>query len=396
MPTDTSGIHHVTAIASDPQQNVDFYTGVLGLRLVKLTVNFDDPGAYHLYYGDAVGHPGTLLTFFAWPGAPKGRQGTGQVAITAFCIPPGALDYWVERLNGRGIAVEGPTPRFGAQGGEQVLAVTDPDGPLLELVAHPTAQERPGWQRGPVPAEQAIRGLHGVTLWEDGYEVLSGAILFHAHVPLEPQEAPTLVGVPVFLTDGRADPIVRLAETERLAVLLREAGADVTLRWQPNGHTLSPQEVDEARGMVIVIAPLTTTVMNAVERRHAGVASGVNNAVARTAGLLAVAVLGIVVTAWFAQNLAGRLDALSVAPVVRHAIEGQRSRLAGIVIPSDVAPAARAQLKSAVVESFVGSFRVAMLIGAGLAVASAVSAAVLVGGTTEQAETEEVRQPTQT
>ena len=115
----------------------------------------------------------------------------------------------------------------------------------------------------------------------------------------------------------------------------------------------------------------------------------------RTASLLAVAVLGIVVTASFAQNLAGRLDALSVAPVVRHAIEGQRSRLAGTVIPSDVAPAARAQLKSAVVESFVGSFRVAMLIGAGLAVASAVSAVVLVGGTTEQAETEEVRQPTQ-
>ena len=268
MTAPMPGLHHVTAIASDPQRNVDFYTSVLGLRLVKLTVNFDDPGAYHLYYGDVVGHPGTFLTFFAWPGAPKGRQGTGQVASTAFSIPPGALDYWVERLNGRGIVVEGPTPRFGAQGGEQVLALTDPDGLLLELVAHPAAQERPGWQRGPVPAEHPIRGLHGLTLWEAGYEMLSGAILFHAHVPLEPQEAPTLVGVPVFLTGGQADPIVRPAETERLAVLLREAGADVTLRWQPNGHTLSPQEVDEARGMVIVIAPLTTTVMNAVERRR--------------------------------------------------------------------------------------------------------------------------------
>ena len=170
MTAPLPGIHHVTAIASDPQRNVDFYTGVLGLRLVKLTVNFDDPGAYHLYYGDAVGHPGTLLTFFAWPGAPQGRQGTGQVASTAFSIPPGALDYWVERLNGRGIAVEGPTSRFGAQGGEQVLALTDPDGLLLELVAHPAAHERPGWQKGPVPAEHAIRGLHGVTLWEAGYE----------------------------------------------------------------------------------------------------------------------------------------------------------------------------------------------------------------------------------
>jgi glyoxalase family protein len=156
MSTDISGIHHVTAIASDPQQNVDFYAGVLGLRLVKLTVNFDDPGAYHLYYGDAVGYPGTLLTFFAWPGAPKGRQGTGQVAITAFSIPPGALAYWVERLNGRGIVVEGPTPRFGAQEGEQVLALADPDGLLLDLVAHPAAQERPGWDGGPVPAEHTV------------------------------------------------------------------------------------------------------------------------------------------------------------------------------------------------------------------------------------------------
>jgi catechol 2,3-dioxygenase-like lactoylglutathione lyase family enzyme len=102
MTAPLPGIHHVTAIASDPQGNVDFYTGVLGLRLVKLTVNFDDPGAYHLYYGDTVGHPGTLLTFFAWPGAPQGRHGTGQVASTAFSIPPGALDYWVERLNGCG------------------------------------------------------------------------------------------------------------------------------------------------------------------------------------------------------------------------------------------------------------------------------------------------------
>src|SRR5205807_3589031 len=84
MSQDILGIHHVTAIAGDPQRNVDFYTGVLGLRLVKLTVNFDDPRSYHLYYGDELGHPGTLLTFFAWPGVPKGRQGTGQVTVTSF------------------------------------------------------------------------------------------------------------------------------------------------------------------------------------------------------------------------------------------------------------------------------------------------------------------------
>ena len=170
MTAPIPGIHHVTAIASDPQPNVDFYTGVLGLRLVKLTVNFDDPGAYHLYYGDAVGHPGTLLTFFAWPGAPKGRTGTGQVAITAFSIPPGSLDYWVERLNGRGIAVEGPTPRFGAQGGEQVLALTDPDGLLLELVASPDGggQRVPLWGGRGRPRRAGRRALRAGRLARGG------------------------------------------------------------------------------------------------------------------------------------------------------------------------------------------------------------------------------------
>src|SRR3982750_1626482 len=93
------GIHHITAIARNPQRNIDFYSGLLGLRLVKLTVNFDDPSTYHLYYGDGVGHPGTIITFFPWPKAPRGRHGTGQVTETAFAIPKGALEYWVERLN---------------------------------------------------------------------------------------------------------------------------------------------------------------------------------------------------------------------------------------------------------------------------------------------------------
>ncbi|MFN2168379.1 MAG: VOC family protein, partial [Anaerolineae bacterium] len=93
MDEQIPGIHHITAIASDPQQNVDFYTRILGLRLVKLTVNFDDPGTYHLYYGDERGQPGTILTFFPWPGARRGRRGTGQVATTSFSVPEGSLDY---------------------------------------------------------------------------------------------------------------------------------------------------------------------------------------------------------------------------------------------------------------------------------------------------------------
>lgn len=158
------GIHHITAIASDPQRNLDFYAGTLGLRLVKLTVNFDDPGTYHLYYGDEIGRPGSLLTFFAWPGGQRGRQGTGQASVVAFAIRPASLGFWLERLLVHGLKYEGPTRRFD----EQVLALTDPDGLLLELVATPRATGITPWADGPLPPEHTIRGLHGMTLWEDG------------------------------------------------------------------------------------------------------------------------------------------------------------------------------------------------------------------------------------
>jgi len=166
MDTQILGIHHVTAIAGDPQRNLDFYTGLLGLRLVKLTVNYDDPGTYHLYYGDATGRPGTILTFFTWPDAPRGRLGTGQTAATALAIPRASLGYWVERLVQHGVAHEGPTVRFGTLD-EETISFRDPDGLALELVAAPRAEERPGWEGGSVPAEHAIRGVHGVTLWEE-------------------------------------------------------------------------------------------------------------------------------------------------------------------------------------------------------------------------------------
>src|SRR3954465_10283919 len=106
------GLHHVTAIASDPQNNIDFYAGVLGLRLVKLTVNFDDPTTYHLYYGDGVGHPGTILTFFPWPGAQKGRRGTGLVTETAFAVPSGALEYWARRFEEHRVPFVAAVARF--------------------------------------------------------------------------------------------------------------------------------------------------------------------------------------------------------------------------------------------------------------------------------------------
>jgi glyoxalase family protein len=161
---DLPGIHHVTAIAGDAQRNVDFYAGMLGMRLVKRTVNFDDPATYHLYYGDEQGTPGTILTFFPWPNGRRGRQGTGQASVTSLAIPPASLGFWLERLITHGVKYEGPVRRFD----EQVVAFADPDGLLLELVTSAAAAERAGWADGPVPAEHAVRGVHGVTIWEDG------------------------------------------------------------------------------------------------------------------------------------------------------------------------------------------------------------------------------------
>jgi glyoxalase family protein len=162
-----AGIHHVTAIADDPQENVDFYAGVLGLRLVKKTVNFDDPGSYHLYYGDATGNPGTIMTFFSWPGARRGRIGTGQVSATSFAVPQDSLGYWVERLLQHGVRFEQPQRRFD----ETVLTFNDPDGLAVELVAGPGRGGAETWAGSPVPPEYAIQGISGVTLSERSGEV---------------------------------------------------------------------------------------------------------------------------------------------------------------------------------------------------------------------------------
>jgi glyoxalase family protein len=168
MPTPTSlipGIHHVTAITADAQKNIDFYAGVLGLRLVKLTVNFDDPASYHLYYGDELGRPGTVMTFFAWPGAPRGHIGPPQVTATAFAVPAASVTFWEDRLHKSKIEVQPPALRLG----QQVLTFADPDGMPLEIIGTPEPGGIP-WLRGPVPAEHAIRGFHSVSLAEEGYE----------------------------------------------------------------------------------------------------------------------------------------------------------------------------------------------------------------------------------
>jgi glyoxalase family protein len=155
-----SGIHHVTAISGEAERNLDFFSRVLGLRLVKKTVNFDDPGTYHLYYGDEQGSPGTILTYFPWAHAAAGRLGTGETEVTAFRIPAASLGYWTHRLVEKGVTHGAPEKRFG----DTVLTFSDPDGMRFALVAVAGAEREPGWSNGDIPAEHAIRGFHGVTL----------------------------------------------------------------------------------------------------------------------------------------------------------------------------------------------------------------------------------------
>jgi glyoxalase family protein len=168
----TAGIHHITAICGDPARNVAFYTDVLGLRIIKKTVNFDDPGTYHLYYGDGQGSPGTILTFFPWAGAHPGRRGAGEASGTAFAIPPAAVSFWLDRLAVRNIPHEMPVQRFG----ETVITFSDPDGMTLELVAQPSVADSLGWSNGDVPEQHAIRGFAGITIWSPVPDV-TGAVL---------------------------------------------------------------------------------------------------------------------------------------------------------------------------------------------------------------------------
>ncbi|MEP6539517.1 MAG: ring-cleaving dioxygenase [Bryobacteraceae bacterium] len=149
------GIHHVTAIAAAPQPNVDFYTGFLGMRLVKKTVNFDDPGTYHFYYGDRTGSPGSILTFFPWPGARRGFHGSGQVTVTSFAVPKGSIGRWGEKARAKGVSTDAIATRFD----EEVLTLRDPDGLQLELVGSLDGADG-----------DAIGKIHSATISEEGYE----------------------------------------------------------------------------------------------------------------------------------------------------------------------------------------------------------------------------------
>ena len=160
MAPTINGLHHITAISGSAQRNLDFWAGLLGLRFVKKTVNFDDPGTYHLYYGNETGTPGTVMTFFPWAGVPRGRRGTGEASLTQLAVPPGSLPFWRQRLEARDLAVDGPRRRFD----EELLHARDPDGLELALVVPATADEREPWTTAEIGEGVAIRGFHGVTL----------------------------------------------------------------------------------------------------------------------------------------------------------------------------------------------------------------------------------------
>jgi glyoxalase family protein len=180
LPDTVHGIHHVTALASDPQGNVEFYTGVLGLRLVKQTVNFDAPDVYHLYYGDETGQPGSVMTFFPFPGSARGKRGTGEISAVTFLAPERSLEFWAGRLSRHDVPFDGPLTRFG----EQYISFEDPDGMRIDVVFSGEGTGVRHWAGSPVPGDSAIGRIRGVTLFlRDGSrsgELLTQTLGFRA------------------------------------------------------------------------------------------------------------------------------------------------------------------------------------------------------------------------
>lgn len=165
------GIHHITAIATGARKNYEFYTKVLGLRLVKKTVNFDDPTTYHFYFGNERGEPGTILTFFPWEGIRKGREGTGQVTAASFSVPSDSLSFWLDRFRRHNVTYNNPSSRFG----EEVVVFLDHDGLKLELVAC-DGDGREAWDADEVPVEFGIKGFRGAALTLEGYEATANLL----------------------------------------------------------------------------------------------------------------------------------------------------------------------------------------------------------------------------
>ena len=159
MDNNILGLHHITAIADNAKRNLDFYTGTLGLRLVKKTVNFDDPGTYHFYFGNEQGDPGTILTFFPWEGIGKGRQGAGMATHIGYAVPEGSLDFWKNRLKEHHVAFQ-EDEIFG----EKLISFTDPDGLQIQFIEPSTKDNRSVWTTAEIKDENALKGFHNITL----------------------------------------------------------------------------------------------------------------------------------------------------------------------------------------------------------------------------------------
>ncbi|GAA3757176.1 glyoxalase family protein [Spinactinospora alkalitolerans] len=238
MSVRPAGIHHVTAVASDPQANADFYLNALGMRLVKKTVNFDAPETYHLYYGDRAGNPGTIMTFFPWPGAPKGRLGAGQATTTSFSVPEGSLGWWQGHLASLGVEATRPAERIE----EDVLSLRDPDGLVIELVASTDHHDTDPWDGGRIPVEHAIRGVRAVTLTEHDHErtadMLAGRLGFtlaaeqNGRYRFHTADAGSAVGTVVdVLADPRA-PLGHVAAGTVHHVAYRAPDAQAQVDWR--------------------------------------------------------------------------------------------------------------------------------------------------------------------
>ncbi len=243
------GLHHVTAVAAAAQSNADFYVGVLGLRFVKRTVNQDDPFTYHLYYGDELGRPGTAMTFFPFPGVPRGRPGRGQVLATGFSVPPEAIGRWSDRLRRHHTGLPSETQRFGVP----VLQFADPDGLILELVGDADPAQPAGWPEGPIPVDEAIRAFSRVRLASAAPEKTARVL----DELLGYREAAGEAGIHQFVLDGAAcAATVELLEdppsgrpgagtVHHVAFRVPDDDAQQRLRERLIGHGLAPTPVVE-------------------------------------------------------------------------------------------------------------------------------------------------------
>lgn len=184
MTAPIKGLHHITAIAGDAQRNFDFYTNVLGLRLVKKTVNFDDPGTYHLYYGNESGAPGTILTFFPWKHVKKGKTGVGMATEIGYSVPAGSLEYWIDRLEKAGAAPSAKQVLFG----EEFIRFTDPDGLNLKLVVSASPDNRLPWTTGEVAGETALKGFNSITLTQRDHRATAAILVSIFGYKLQGQE----------------------------------------------------------------------------------------------------------------------------------------------------------------------------------------------------------------